>query len=416
MVNMGNLHVWIIAWTVCFSWLVVSERLSPLFDVELNVKSSWPRVSIVSEALEFVNDVDGGGGVVSAIELIGNKIIELSELRDVSDQQRINLIVESLNTTLFRSPFTGPFMALAIFNHYYSANVEFSRTLERRLRESMSIVPCSSDTYAAMCWLDDSSSYNVELFCDKSSLNSSSFAALSKTLDKQRFVGSSSNAKYHPCDNLRTDIFLRRQCLDSRERSCSVSGIRTPRLFLFSSFSFHSSTGQFIKAILEKVSGIATDVDIIFRHSDTAECRLPANPFHSITSMDDLCVKETKCCGDFLYGYGAELAVKNPEYKTMDTNSIGRDEALAKPLDNGGGKRDDNEEKEITTNKTNAVQASLEENPDRLLTEEEVSMLEWILEVLQVFIHVERYMLYEYIIFNCLFFLAVDVSWTSSSC
>lgn len=362
------------------------------FDVEFQVQTSWPRVPLLSEAIEFIADVHDSD-VLPALRLISSELGHSqfeafpedgrSQIERLSHEGELRLL-ESLNSTFFKSPFTGPLMSLSVFNRYFSARVEFLRTFERRLRQ-ISSSPCQNDTYAALC-IPSGSSFQAQFLCDIDSLRLA-IPNIRSNVNPQI----SSEKDFHPCSIMHFDHFLQNKQQSPNSKSDSLSLFVTsnvPHIVLFSSLS---SPSTFLKEFLDLTMDTQIVIPIIFRFSDSPDCRLAAPntlPKSNFTSSnvrnlpltaEELCWMKPSCCGDALGGYGAELAVKNSEYKTVDSESIPTSkDSLIKPQSGTGGDTEVDDEPVDLEGIVDIVGGDF----DRLLEEKEVRFLLFLLRFL----------------------------------
>lgn len=352
---------------IFFFCLLQRSNCDEMFDVQFQLQTSWPRVPLLTETVEFFSDVDNHN-LLPVLRLIADELItsnfEKSSLADVpglqnqSEVQRLLQedglqILERLNSTFFKSPFTGPLMSLSVSNRFFSARVEFFRTLERRLRQLKS--PCQSDTWAAMC-IPSGNSYEIMPICDE--------LMLERTLSdftNWKNEGDIPSA-YHPCTLVSFDHIL-------RSFPSGQSGERKDTPFIQSSGShiliFSSLSSPSSAPFLRKLLGLAdqsNDFAVVFRPSDSEDCRV--NP--SVDS-DTLCRMRPQCCGNLLGGYGAELAVKSSEYKTIDDSGTTTKESVVKQQADVHDIEEEEEDEFIHLGASTSGG-----DPDRLLSEKEV--------------------------------------------
>lgn len=302
------------------------------FDVEVNVQTSWPKISILAEAIEFISDVNRNDVLLALRQISRDLQVPESATTSTSSQyfqlsqemlqpEHELRILEGLNMALFKSPFTGPLLSLSVFNRYFSARVEFSRSLERRLRGIAA--PCSSDTYAVVCTPLEKT-YKVQFICNEADLNSWVFKPNGSKPD-------SVSSDYHPCLLLSTDHFLQQFPehikLNLEEAFPFVLyDTNIPHVILFSSLS--TLFAPFLEKLLSVITSNAFDnIPVVYRHSDPSGCRLlpPQSDASSATasssvdtsdgiSLNELCRKHSDSLGSF----GVDLTVKNQDYKATN--------------------------------------------------------------------------------------------------
>uniref|UniRef100_A0A0G4HAW9 UDP-glucose:glycoprotein glucosyltransferase n=1 Tax=Chromera velia CCMP2878 TaxID=1169474 RepID=A0A0G4HAW9_9ALVE len=125
--------------TLCVFCGSVAGGASKATDVEIQLISNYPAVSPVSQILEFLRDLDPSGR-----DSIGF-LQQLSETADgVEGGERVETAFDILQKSTMKSNLTLTFADLAISNKIFSPRVELSRSLERDAREAFQIPSCNS--------------------------------------------------------------------------------------------------------------------------------------------------------------------------------------------------------------------------------------------------------------------------------
>lgn len=364
-------HFIFLAWffSVCECNVFESPPDQHHFNVELKLFSSWRKTSLLSQAVEFVSDLDAAQ-VPQALEVIGDELLNLQDKAATTDKQEEytaleRKVLQRLNATLFSSPYTGPLMGLAVENNYYSARVEFLRSEERRLKEVVGdVAPSCADTFrssnkngyfdswVALCIPVCNSSYQfvARAFCSPEEVmdvlrtqnNSAVHARCIPPTSHSAF--SSSYTQTHPCRLFQFDhtivpfplgstesaklhndclLFFRHTSEDDSHDAKTSSPAELPFFILFSSLNVNSKRhmlSRFLRALKDQES--ISKVPVVFRHGDSG-------PPIMWWGSDAQQQQPPEVLYDTLTGYGAELAIKNPEYSTADDSStVGRDVLL----------------------------------------------------------------------------------------
>lgn len=364
----------------CLGTVLGSNKEYKSFNVELKLLSSWPKTSLVSEAVEFISDVDASQ-VPEALEIIGaefrrlknegiDEAVKTADYREAYER----LVLGRLNETLFTTPYAGALMGLVVENRYYSARVEFLRSEERRLKRAISTVApgCAAVTsssaagdssphsWVAFCvpTCDSEVEFHVKALCSPEdvdrtlkSLNvSATGLPCNKPAPTQRSLFTPHSQ--HPCQLFRFDhmivpfpvkltedadsvsIFYRAPNEQNVAQSDSgaaptfstASSTDLPFFILFSpltlsSLESSSSPNHDFLTLLKRLTDQERNpkIPVVFRHGDDT---LPASWWENHGEGSDNLY-------DTLSGYGSELMIKNPEYSTADdSKTVGRDAVL----------------------------------------------------------------------------------------